>query len=73
MRLTNLQHLELVNRSYFADHVDVSGFEIPYLPVYKSTPNFGAKKQIFLIFCVRIFLKNFSFILEFPFRYVMVS
>ena len=28
MRLINLQHLELVNRSYFADHVDVSGFEI---------------------------------------------
>lgn len=28
MRHTNLEHLELVNRSYFTDHVDVSGFLI---------------------------------------------
>ena len=26
MRRTNLEHLELVNQSYFADHVDVSRF-----------------------------------------------
>ena len=42
-------------------------------PVYKSTPNFWGQKIRFSYFCVRIFLKNFSFILEFPFRYAMVS
>ena len=53
-------------------------FLIPYLPVYKSIPcisrpPFWSQKISFSYFCVRIFLKNFSFILEFPFRYAMSS
>ena len=42
---------------------------VPYLPVYKSIPHFGAKKKCFSYFWVRFFLKNLSFILKFSFRY----
>jgi len=38
-------------------------------PVYKPTP----QKISFSYFRVRIFLKNLSFILEFSFRYTMVT
>lgn len=43
---------------------------VPYLPVYKSIPHFGAKKKkCFSYFWVRFFLKNLPFILKFSFRY----
>ena len=51
---------------------------LPYLPVYKSIPCisrppiFEPKNKFFLFLC-KHFLKNFSFILECPFRYAMVS
>ena len=38
-------HVELIDCS-----------KLPYLPVYQSTPNFGAKKLVSL----KIFLKNLS-------------
>jgi len=41
-------------------------------PAYKLTPIFEPKNKFFY-FCVRIFLKNLSFILEFSFRYVMLT
>ena len=41
------------------------------LPVYKSTPTFGACELIsFSYFWGRIFLKKLFFIIEFSFRYI---
>ena len=37
-------------------------------PMYKSTPHFGAKIEVFSYFWVRIFFKNLSYILEFSLR-----
>ena len=53
MRLTNLQHLELVNRSYFADHVDVSGFEIPVELFLAVVPTIDLKCIGFVLITLR--------------------
>ena len=57
----------------------VQGQQVPYLPVYKSIPCISRppilepKNKFFSHFWVRIFLKNQSHILEFSFRYVIVT
>ena len=43
---------------------------IPYLPVYKASPHFGAPQNVFSYFWVRVF---FSFIVEFSFRYTIMT
>ena len=42
-------------------------------PVYRLTPHFGAKKEVFFIFWEEFWLKNLSFIFEFCLRYAMVT
>lgn len=51
MRRTNLEHLELVNQSYFADHVDVSRFSIElFLAV---VPTIDLKRIGFVLITLR--------------------